>query len=429
MAEASTATTLARDSRDIRKFLVLSCQLAGVFLIFKVYRIEMPAFLLLSAICFAGFGIHYWLAFRFKKPFFVVLSMAAGFAVLEPRTAALLNGAGLAFYGLLRLPVAYRLRLGAMVVIGAVLLAGRSRGLGGLVPEQFWPVFGAIFMFRMMVYLYDLRYARDRPALLDYLGYFFIIPNYYFLLFPVIDFQTFRRSYFNTDFHDIAQTGVRWIVRGTVHLLLYRVVYHTRSEPDPALVDSLGKLLATMFMTYLLYLRVSGQFHIAVGMLHLFGFNLPETNRRYLLASSITDFWRRINIYWKDFIVKMVYFPVFFRLRRRGEVLATCVATVAAFVLTWALHSYQWYWLQGDLLLSAPDALFWALLGGLVMVTVLYEMRFRKRRARPAPGKRVAVGRVLCVAGTLATVTVLWSLWNSGSVSEWLDLLTYWRAS
>ena len=44
--------------------------------------------------------------------------------------------------------------------------------------------------------------------------------------------------------------------------------------------------------------RVSGQFHVACGMLHLFGHALPETHRRYLLAESFTDYWRRINIYW-----------------------------------------------------------------------------------------------------------------------------------
>jgi D-alanyl-lipoteichoic acid acyltransferase DltB (MBOAT superfamily) len=161
-------------------------------------------------------------------------------------------------------------------------------------------------------------------------------------------------------------------------------------------------------------------------MLHLFGFNLPETHRRYLLAASITDFWRRINIYWKDFIVKLVYFPVFFRLRRRGEVLATCVATAAAFTLTWVLHSYQWYWLTGDVLLSAPDVLFWAILGSLVLVTVLYEMRVARRPRQPSSSAGRMVKHVICVAATLATVMVMWSLWNAATVSEWLDLLTYW---
>ena len=63
-------------------------------------------------------------------------------------------------------------------------------------------------------------------------------------------------------------------------------------------------MILKIVFTYLLYLRVSGQFHIIVGMLHLFGYDLPETNHRYLLARSVNDFWRRVNIYWKDFMVK-----------------------------------------------------------------------------------------------------------------------------
>ena len=67
-------------------------------------------------------------------------------------------------------------------------------------------------------------------------------------------------------------------------------------------------------------------------MLHLFGFNLPETHHLYFLASSFTDFWRRINIYWKDFMMKVFYYPVVLRAaqarRDRGAVIATALVFV-----------------------------------------------------------------------------------------------------
>src|SRR5262249_10103276 len=156
------------------------------------------------------------------------------------------------------------------------------------------------------------------PSLRDFLGYFLILPNHYFLLFPVVDFHTMRRSWFRRDVHLIAQQGIDWIVRGTVQLLVYRVIYFTKPAGVVDEINSVPRLLWWMVATYLLYLRVSGQFHVIVGILHLFGYDLPETNRNYLLASSLTDFWRRINIYWKDFMVKLVYFPAYFRLRRRS---------------------------------------------------------------------------------------------------------------
>jgi D-alanyl-lipoteichoic acid acyltransferase DltB (MBOAT superfamily) len=174
-----------------------------------------------------------------------------------------------------------------------------------------------------------------------------------------------------------------------------------------------------------LYLRVSGQFHLVVGMLHLFGFRLPETHRFFYLASSFTDLWRRINIYWKDFMVKLIYFPAYFRLRRSGEVRAQVVATLLVFLVTWSLHAYQWFWLRGEFLLTWTDGLFWAILGGLVTLNLLVE-RYRPRRQRLA-GWRTNALQAAKVGGTFMLIVTLWSLWNAPSLTEWIDLVTWWR--
>ena len=108
-----------------------------------------------------------------------------------------------------------------------------------------------------------------------------------------------------------------WLLRGAIHLILYRLVYN-RLVIDAADVTTVPQLVQYLLWPFLLYLRVSGQFHIIVGILHLFGFNLPETHHAYFLASSFTDFWRRINIYWKDFMMKLFYYPAYFR-RKRGD--------------------------------------------------------------------------------------------------------------
>jgi D-alanyl-lipoteichoic acid acyltransferase DltB (MBOAT superfamily) len=187
-------------------------------------------------------------------------------------------------------------------------------------------------------------------------------------------------------------------------------------------------LVATMVLTYMLYLRVSGQFHLIVGFLHLFGYDLPETHRKYLLARSLTDFWRRINIYWKDFMVKLVYFPVYFRLRRSGDVRAQVVATIVVFAVTWFFHAYQWFWLRGSFLMTWPDTLFWAILGGLVTVNLLIE---RKRPAKPvattAASSWFSPVEILKTVGTFSVIVTLWSLWNSTSVTQWIDLITWWK--
>jgi alginate O-acetyltransferase complex protein AlgI len=424
-------TAAAADPREVRathdlyRFSIIIVQLALILLVFRELRLEERAFLRLAALAFAGFAVHYWLPFRWKEPFWLALSVGGAFVLMNPVPAALVLGLGLVIFGIMASPLAYRIRLGLVVAFIAVLMYGRAT-LGFGFPYQFWPVFGAIFAFRLIIYLYDARHFKERPALRDFARYFFILPNYYFLLFPVIDFNTMRRSYFQRDIHVVAQQGVDWIVRGAIQLLLYRLIYHLKgpsSAPDE--ITTFGALLTSMVMTYLLYLRVSGQFHIIIGLLHLFGYDLPETHRRYLLASSLTDFWRRINIYWKDFMVKIVYFPVYFQLRRSGETRAQIVATAAVFFCTWVLHSYQWFWLRGEFLFTATDTLFWGILGVLVIVNLLVEQRGRAT-AKPK-GELGPIRHSLQIAGTFLLVTTLWSLWNAPTVGDWLEVMTYWR--
>ncbi len=281
-------------------------------------------------------------------------------------------------------------------------------------------------MFRMVLYLYELKHAREREPLIDTVGYFFLLPNYSFLHFPVVDYRTFRRGYFATEIHTIQRQGLSMMVRGTVHLLLYRLIYHKLLIPAEE-VHSLASLGGFLACNYLLYLRVSGQFHMACGMLHLFGYQLPETHHHYLLATSFTDYWRRINIYWKDFMVRVVFNPVVFRLKKRPQWQALAMATATVFVVTWALHAYQSFWLRGSWGFSVPDALFWGILGLLVMVNVqLDARRSRKRSLKPkasAFSARALGLRTLKTAGTLLTIMLLWSLWSSPSVGAWMAMM------
>src|SRR5262249_51519691 len=159
------------------------------------------------------------------------------------------------------------------------------------------------------------------------------------------DFHTFTRTYYDRDPYDTYQEGIHWILRGITHLILYRLVYQYLII-SPAEIHATSGVVRFILPNFLLYLPVSGLLHLITGTLYLFGFRLPETHRFFFLPSSFTDAWRRINIYWKDFLQKTVYMPVFFRSRKRlGETGALVLATSLVVVATWFYHSYQWYWL------------------------------------------------------------------------------------
>jgi hypothetical protein len=399
-------------------------QLGLLALVVRQFEIESAAFFHLTLLAFAGFLIHILLPFKFRLPFFVILSMTGVGLILGPRSGAAVIALGCILIALCHLPISFRARIGVLVAAGGVLAALRTGWIDAPVPAAAWPILGSMFMFRILVYLYDLRHSKDRPRPSMAFSYFFLLPNVCFPLFPVVDYQTMHRTYYNENEIRIYQRGIDWMFRGITHILLYRFLYHYVSI-TPADVGNIPDLLRYFVGDFGLYLHISGQFHLIVGMLHLFGFNLPPTSHLYFLASSFTDLWRRINIYWKDFLMKMFYYPAVFRLLKYGTIRAVVLATLFVFLATWVLHSYQWFWLRGSFPVQWQDGAFWGILALLVINASVREARKGKtRKALSAPPRSwsgtLAVG--LRTVATVFTMAVLWSMWFCESFSDWLAM-------
>ena len=179
--------------------------------------------------------------------------------------------------------------------------------------------------------------------------------------------------------------------------------------------------MANIVFSYLLYLQVSGHFTSSPACSRLFGYDMPETNRRYFQARGINDLWRRINVYWKDFMVKIVYFPAYFKLRKLGTLQAELLSTTLVIVVTWFLHAYQFFWLKGQLRVTAVDSLFWVILGSAMLANVWFENKHKKRL--PVAGWRGRLGYGLQVATTFSFMALLWSMWSASSFADWLVFL------
>jgi hypothetical protein len=443
---APSERIFSRISKEGVPFLAVAAQFGLIVLIVHNFQIEGRLGPLLN-ICFAGFLLHHWLPARFRLPFFALLSVVAtifilsqdslnallgidsGFcsgehlATVGTQPGLALVGIGMVLIGLCHLPVPYWARVLLLVAVGAVLAVVRANAqwLPGV--TAIWPILGSMFAFRIMLYLYDLKHAAAPFSFARACAYFFMVPNVCFPLFPIVDYKSFCSTYYNESTHRIYQVGIQWLFRGVVQLLLYRLVSRFIII-DIARVDTVLDAARFMVATYLLYLKVSGQFHLIVGLLHLFGFNLPETHHLYYLASSFTDFWRRINIYWKDFIMKLFFYPAFFRLRRIGMAPAIALGTLAAFFATWALHSWQWFWFLGEFLVSWQDISFWTILALLVLVNAVQEATHGRQRTLGKPRfnfwARLRLG--LKTAGTFTAICLLWTIWSCNSWDE-LQLL------
>jgi hypothetical protein len=405
------------------------------------FQLESRTLTRLLQVTFVGFLIHHALPLRFRLPFFAALSFGSVLLVtgqwvgfLRGRLALgpflhelipgfVLLGIGLFLIGLCHLPIRFAARVALVATVGAALAVFRVNAQWFPELSEIWIILGSMFVFRIMVYLYDLKHRTAPFSPARSIAYFFMLPNVCFPLFPLVDYKTFCSTYYNEDWKRIYQTGLLWMLRGVFHLLLYRLVYQF-APLDVSNLSSATDVAGFMLATYLLYLRVSGQFHLIVGLLHMFGFNLPETHHLYLLASSFTDFWRRINIYWKDFIMKLFFYPSFFQLRKLGTLPALALATLVTFFATWLLHSWLWFWIRGSFLFTWQDISFWSILALLVLANAIYEAKtVRPKSLNPSRvtfGRRFRLG--LQTIGTFLVICTLWTLWSCQSADE-LQLL------
>jgi hypothetical protein len=422
-------------------FAAVAVQFGLIVMLVSYFQLETRTFARLLQVTFVGFLIHHLLPFRIRLPFFAALSFGSVLLVAgqwvgllrgkiglgpflnELVPGFILLGIGLVLIGICHLPIRFAARLVLIAVVGAGLAVFRANAQWAPELAEIWIILGSMFVFRLMIYLYDLKHRTAPFSPAWSIAYFFMIPNVCFPLFPLVDYKTFCATYYNEHWKRIYQTGVLWMLRGIFHLLLYRLVYQL-APLNVATLSSATDVAGFMLATYLLYLRISGQFHVIVGLLHMFGFNLPETHHLYLLASSFTDFWRRINIYWKDFIMKLFFYPAFFKLRKLGTVGALVIATLLTFFATWLLHSWQWFWIRGSFLFTWQDISFWTILAFLVLANALYETKTVRRKSltpsRVSMSQRFRLG--LQTIATFLVVCTLWTVWSSQSFEE-LQLL------
>ncbi len=321
-------------------------QLGLVVLLVWLFRLESRAFFHMMLVLWAGFAVHALLPLRYRLPFYVLLCLTS-LGVLFGGAALWVVALVAAFVGLAHLPARFAMRVGILVVAGVAAGALRAGALPSPVPPAVWPIAASMLMLRLSVYLYDREHSTVPRNLWRTFAYFLMLPNQVFGWFPVVDYKAFERKYYDEDEQVIYQRGLLWIARGITHMLAYRYVYAVLAL-DPSDVRDLGDLLQHVAAAFLTYLKVTGQFHLIAGLLLLFGFNLPETNHRWLLSTSFVDLWRRANIYWKDYMQKLVYFPAYFRLRRKwGDTRALVLAMILVMVVTYLLHAYAWFWIIG----------------------------------------------------------------------------------
>ncbi|OAI54302.1 hypothetical protein AYO47_03120 [Planctomyces sp. SCGC AG-212-M04] len=410
-----------------RDLAIIVLELALTTILVWQFELEQQRHLLWGMLAvLGGFVVNVRLPPRFRPSWFLAISIAVLFAVLGWSDGLFAVSIAGSLIAATAIPISFIARVGLILGLGAAFTWMRSNSTA-----SFWPVVGSMFMFRMISYLDAARKNQGPRTLAETAGYFLMLPNSLFPLFPVVDAKVFRDTWYNDEPRTIYQTGVHWIAAGILHLVLYRVIKY-EVLPSPLAVRTLSGALLYLAANYALYLRVSGHFHLVCGMLHLFGWNLPRTHDHYFLAASFSEIWRRINIYWKDFLMKTFFYPAYFRIRgwlpfqsaRRDEI-SIVLGVVWVFLWTWIAHSWQSFWLIGLFSIRLADGWMWLGVGLLVAgnAVVDYRRALRPRRDRGVDWPAAAI-HSLQIMGMFLLVSLFWAAWTNVETFRYILYVT-----
>ena len=216
-----------RQDIDLGRYLLILGQLGLLIALTYAFQLESEAFRRLLVLTAGGFAAHYFLPLRFRLWFFVAALARGHWPGARARRGRMADRASVSRSSAsvtCRCPSSRGRRFSA-----PRRSAWRCSAIGvGQVPwsSALWPILGSMFVFRLIIYLYDRSHESAPPRLSQTLGYFFLLPNVCFPLFPVVDFKKFCRHYYDEERHETYQVGIEWIWRGLLQLVLYRVIYY-----------------------------------------------------------------------------------------------------------------------------------------------------------------------------------------------------------
>ena len=261
--------------KRISPFLFLTFQLLMVNYIIKQLEIELEVGLhIIFPVILTGFVFNYWIPMRFRIPCFIICTLIAAWFFIGFKVLALVFV--LLIYLLVsHLNISFNLRLFFLFIITAILICVRLQYIAVPNSIDMLTILGAMILFRMILYLYEIKHTKKPTSIWFSLSYFLMIPNVVLLYFPVVDYKKFTRFYYNVDEVEIYQKGIARILRGILLLIIYRSINFYFAVPSEDVAD-VYSLIQFVLVSYSIMLRLGGILWIALGVLQLFGFNLPK---------------------------------------------------------------------------------------------------------------------------------------------------------
>ena len=172
------------------------------------------------------------------------------------------------------------------------------------------PIGISFFTFQAMGYVFDIYMGKHKPAkkLLDFMTYISLFPQ--LVAGPIVRYIDVEKELVKRESnYDKFSEGIgRFIIGLSKKVLLANVLGEFAG--DLVEVDLLASWLKPILFTLQIYFDFSGYSDMAIGLGLMFGFRFLENFNYPLIASSITDFWRRWHMSLSSWFRDYVYIPL-----------------------------------------------------------------------------------------------------------------------
>ena len=172
------------------------------------------------------------------------------------------------------------------------------------------PIGISFFTFQAMGYVIDVYRGKHKPAgkLLDFMTYISLFPQ--LVAGPIVRYSDVEKELVKreSNFDKFAEGIGRFIIGLSKKVLIANVLGEFAG--DLVEVDLLASWLKPILFTLQIYFDFSGYSDMAIGLGLMFGFRFLENFNYPLIASSITDFWRRWHMSLSSWFRDYVYIPL-----------------------------------------------------------------------------------------------------------------------
>lgn len=170
----------------------------------------------------------------------------------------------------------------------------------------------SFFTFQNISYLIDV-YRRDVPSeknFFKYATYITLFPQ--LVAGPIVRYKDVASELDNRcESFSLFSEGVRKFIIGLAKkVIIADTIYHVYTNILNSNMAMISYILVAIGFTLQIYYDFSGYSDMAIGLGKMFGFNFKENFNYPLIATSITDFWRRWHISLSSFFKDYVYIPL-----------------------------------------------------------------------------------------------------------------------